>query len=147
MDQPVDPHSRSRPDQIAVRHLSLDLTVDFDERRLSGSASLDLDRRTPGSGALVLDTWQLEIDNVMTEDGTELPYDLGEHDPALGQSLTVRVGTPTGSSYSTRPAAEHARCSGSNPRRPRRAARSCSARPSRSSLARGSRARTALRSE
>ena len=93
MDQPVDPHSRSRPDQIAVRHLSLDLTVDFDERRLSGSATLDLDRRAPDSEALVLDTWQLEIDNVTTEDGTELPYELGEHDPALGQALTVRVGT------------------------------------------------------
>ena len=41
----------------------------------------------------MLDTWRLEIDNVTTEDGTDLPYELGEHDAVLGQALTVRVGT------------------------------------------------------
>ena len=41
----------------------------------------------------MLDTWELEIDNVTEEDGTDLPFELGEHDAVLGQALTVRVGT------------------------------------------------------
>ena len=89
----VDPHSHSRPDQVAVRHLSLDLTVDFDERRVSGTAALELDHRSPGATTLVLDTWQLDVDAVTTEDGTDLPFELGEHDQVLGRALTVEVGT------------------------------------------------------
>jgi hypothetical protein len=42
---PRDPHSGARPDEIAVRHLSLDLEVDFGQRRLGGRATLELDRR------------------------------------------------------------------------------------------------------
>jgi aminopeptidase N len=91
--QTGDPHSFSRPDQIAVRHLSLDLTVDFDERRLGGTAALELDRRAPDATTLVLDTWELDVDAVTTEDGTDLPFELGDRDPVLGRALTVQVGT------------------------------------------------------
>lgn len=41
---PDDPHSYSRPREVAVRHLSLDLEVDFESRSLAGSVRLDLDR-------------------------------------------------------------------------------------------------------
>ncbi len=37
-----DPHSYGRPDEAAVEHLSLDLTVDFEQHRLRGSAALRL---------------------------------------------------------------------------------------------------------
>ena len=40
----------------------------------------------------MLDTWHLEIEAVTREDGTDLPYELGDHDPVLGQALTVHVG-------------------------------------------------------
>ncbi len=89
----VDPHSHSRPDQIAVRHLALDLTVDFDERRLSGTAALELDRRSPDATTVVLDTWELAVDAVTTEDGADLSFELGEHHPVLGRALTIQVGT------------------------------------------------------
>jgi len=89
---PDDPHSHAEPNQIAVRHLDLDLTVDFDERRLSGLATLDLERNNPDATELVLDTWQLEIAAVTLGDGTHALFELGEHDPILGRSLTVHVG-------------------------------------------------------
>ena len=89
----VDPHSNSRPNEIAVTHITLDLDVDFTARRLKGSATLDLERRTPDATQLSLDTWHLGIDAVTGPDGTDLPYALSEHDPVLGSALTVDVGS------------------------------------------------------
>ena len=90
---PDDPHSNARPNQIAVTHVDLDLAVDFDERRLSGLATLTVERNTSEAAELVLDTWQLEIAAITLGDGTHALYELGEHDPVLGRSLTIRVGT------------------------------------------------------
>jgi hypothetical protein len=39
-----DIHSFSRPDEVAVTHLILDLSVDFADHRLVGSATLKIDR-------------------------------------------------------------------------------------------------------
>ncbi|HYG92180.1 MAG TPA: M1 family metallopeptidase [Nocardioides sp.] len=88
-----DPHSNGRPNEVAVRHLTLDLTVDFERRRLSGTATLELDRRDPAATEVVLDTWRLEVSAVTDGNGTYLPYELAEHDPVLGQALTVQAGS------------------------------------------------------
>lgn len=88
-----DPHSFARPNEVVVTHVALDLTVDFVSRSLTGSASFDLEHRTPGATELVLDTWQLAVDRVTGADGVALPYALGDHDPVLGSALTVEVGT------------------------------------------------------
>lgn len=87
-----DPHSRSRPNEVVVRHIALELTVDFEARRLAGSATYDLEHRTPGATQLVLDTWQLDIEKVTGDDGTDLSFTLGEGDPVLGSALTIEVG-------------------------------------------------------
>lgn len=89
---PDDPHSHARPNEIVVRHVDLDLTVDFDRHRLSGLVTLDLERNTPDATVLVLDTWQLDIAAVTLGDGTHALFELGEHDRVLGQSLTIHVG-------------------------------------------------------
>ncbi|MFL6155261.1 MAG: M1 family metallopeptidase [Marmoricola sp.] len=93
MSSTVDPHSCSRPAEIVVRHLDLDLDVDFAARRLSGTASLDLEHRTEGATRLALDTWKLAVERVTDGAGDELPFTLGEHDPVLGSALTIEVGT------------------------------------------------------
>jgi leukotriene-A4 hydrolase len=87
-----DPHSYARPNEIAVTHLALDLVVDFDEQRLTGTAALDLDHRSPDADQVVLDTWRLDVSRVTDADGVELPFEVGEHHPVLGQQLTIRVG-------------------------------------------------------
>lgn len=94
-DQPLlpdDPHSYSRAREVAVRHLGLELEVDFESRSLAGSVRLDLDRHAPDASELVLDTWQLEVVDVTLGDGSRAAYELGEHDQILGSPLHVRVG-------------------------------------------------------
>src|SRR5687767_227746 len=49
-----DPHSFSRPEGARVRHLDLDLRVDFEKRILAGQVTLKLDNPT-GARALHLD--------------------------------------------------------------------------------------------
>ncbi|HZI63724.1 MAG TPA: hypothetical protein VFE44_03035, partial [Thermoanaerobaculia bacterium] len=44
-----DPHSFARPDEVAVKHLDLDLTVDFAAQKLAGRAALTLDRKREAS--------------------------------------------------------------------------------------------------
>lgn len=89
----ADPHSYARPNEVVVRHLSLDVAVDFAQHRLVGSATLDLEHRDPAATTLVLDTWRLDVRRVSDADGTDLPFTLGEEDPALGQALRIEVGT------------------------------------------------------
>ncbi|MCX6402256.1 MAG: M1 family metallopeptidase [Propionibacteriales bacterium] len=89
----TDPHSHSRPNEVVVRHIALDLDVDFVTRLLTGTATFDLEHRTPGATQLVLDTWQLSVDRVTGSDGADLPFALGDHDPVLGSALTIDIGT------------------------------------------------------
>ncbi|HSL81623.1 MAG TPA: leukotriene A4 hydrolase C-terminal domain-containing protein, partial [Thermoanaerobaculia bacterium] len=89
---PDDPHSFARPNEVAVRHLALDLTVDFDARRIEGRASLDLERHAPGADRVVLDTWGLDVRRVSLGGGAEARFELGEADEHLGRPLTVELG-------------------------------------------------------
>lgn len=78
----VDVHSWGNPHQIRVRAVKLALEVDFETRRLSGTARLSLDRvpECPEDAALWLDTNGLEIDRVQGVVGlgtlVDLPFDL-----------------------------------------------------------------------
>ena len=40
----ADPHSYARPEHVRVRHVHLDLEVDFDRQRLRGQATLTVER-------------------------------------------------------------------------------------------------------
>lgn len=104
-----DPHSFARPEQVAVSHLALDLAVDFEAKRLSGTATLTLDRRDPEATELRLDTRDLEIDEIRVE-GIDEPVAirLEEAVPFLGRGLTVPLAPATGKvtiRYRTRPEA------------------------------------------
>ena len=104
------PHSCARPDEVAIKHLHLDLKVDFESKKLSGSATLTLDRKTD-SNTLRVDTDGLDITAVKSSDDTELKWELGERNSQLGQALSISLpakqNTPTKVviSYSTRPSA------------------------------------------
>src|SRR6516225_5813183 len=98
----MDIHSWSRPDELRVRHLELELDADFDQKILSGSVILRFD---PAFGPqLILDTRDLLIHGV----DNALSFELGAPDPILGAPLRIRL--PPGASwvkvrYSTSPAA------------------------------------------
>ena len=85
-----DLHSYSRPWEVAVEHLTLDLAVDFERRVLSGRASLRLDHRA-GGDTLVLDTRGLDVEGVSLDDGEETTFELGAEERFLGRPLSIRV--------------------------------------------------------
>ena len=82
----MDVHSHSRPGLARVRHLDLDLRVDFDQKILAGSVQVHFDLLS--GDELILDTRALTIHSV--EDA--LAWELGEPDPILGAPLRIRVG-------------------------------------------------------
>ncbi len=84
----TDPDSYARPLEARVVDVALDLTVDFDARRLAGVARLTV-TRAPGARRIILDTHDLEIQSITGADGRALVFSLGTNDPVHGQPLTV----------------------------------------------------------
>ncbi|HEY0156784.1 MAG TPA: M1 family metallopeptidase [Thermoanaerobaculia bacterium] len=85
-----DIHSFARPEEAVVRHLELDLTVDFDRKQLTGSATLTVEAQE-GARELVLDTNGLDIAVVSLDDNTPATYTLGDPKPFLGRALTITL--------------------------------------------------------
>jgi leukotriene-A4 hydrolase len=89
-----DVHSLARPDHVRVRHVALDLEVDFAKRRLAGTATLTVERTSSDLGRpLVLDSRGLLIEAVETSiDGTAFvpaTFELGPRRDPLGQAVTI----------------------------------------------------------
>lgn len=89
----ADVHSYANFNDVRVKHISLDLKVDFGLKTLAGTAKLSLDHITQ-STELILDTRKLTIEEVLLDDGTPATYSLGVYDSTFGQPLTVGI-TPT----------------------------------------------------
>ena len=85
-----DYHSFANADEIRVKHLVLDLTVDFERKVLSGSVELHLQRQQESVTTLVLDTRDLHIHNVRAN-GQSIAYRLAEADPHLGAALEIEL--------------------------------------------------------
>lgn len=104
-DLPFDAFTFSEPSKITTRHVSLDLNVDFENRRLSGKATLDIQNLT-GTPTLILDTDDLDITRV-TRDGAPATWSLGATNN-WGTPLRIDIEPSTRSvtvEYSTRSAA------------------------------------------
>jgi aminopeptidase N len=84
----IDIHSSFRPGLARVTHVALDLTADFSNRRLSGTARLTIDR-PPDARQIVLDTRDLTIEQVADASGAKLPHALAPPDPILGRTLAI----------------------------------------------------------
>ena len=87
-----DVSSYAEPEKVVVKHLALDLGVDFTKKVLAGSATLDLDWKDPAASTLVLDTRDLNIAKVEGFDGTawqDLKYELATRDPVYGSKLSI----------------------------------------------------------
>ena len=81
----MDVHSWSRPDEVRVRSLDLQLEVHFDRKTLAGSAALQLERRS--GDELVLDTRNLTIHSVENAES----FELGTADRFLGAPLRIKL--------------------------------------------------------
>jgi len=99
-----DVHSFAQPDEAAVRHLALDLTVDFARQQLTGSATLQIENR--GARELVLDTNGLAIARVVLDNGRNAKFSIGEPVKYLGRRLAIAIEPSTKSvriDYATSP--------------------------------------------
>ena len=86
----VDPHSYARPLEARVHHVALDLAVDFEAKRIAGTATLDIDRK-PDAKEIVLDSKGLEIESIADGEGEPLQFKLGAADEAKGAALAVAL--------------------------------------------------------
>jgi len=85
-----DNASFARPLEARVHHVALDLTVDFDAKRIGGTAILDIDRK-PDAKEIVLDDKGLEIESIADGSDEPLPWKVGATDEKLGAPLTVSL--------------------------------------------------------
>ena len=86
----LDTHSYARPLEARVSHVALDLTVDFEAKRMVGTATLDIDRKADAK-EIVLDDNGLEIQGVTDASNHPLPFKIGAKDPNLGSPLTIAL--------------------------------------------------------
>ena len=103
----ADIHSFARPAEARVTHVALDLNADMQAHELRGTATLTLQRR-PGATELVLDTRDLDIENVADSGGAALEHTLGDADPIKGRPLTIKLSGrdgPIAITYKTQPTA------------------------------------------
>ena len=86
----VDPASYAKPLEARVHHVALDLGVDFDAKRIGGTATLDIERK-PDASEIILDSKGLEIESVTDGGGQPLDFRLGQADEALGAPLAIAL--------------------------------------------------------
>jgi aminopeptidase N len=79
-------YERSRP--FTIRHLALDLELDFDGRQVSGTATLDFERVAPNERELVLDAVGFEIRGVRLGSKRDSKAATWEYD---GDRLKIRI--------------------------------------------------------
>jgi leukotriene-A4 hydrolase len=87
---PADVHSHAEPNRVRVRHVSLDLALDFPARQVRGTARLSFDRLDPAA-SLVLDGQGLAIESVAGQDGGPRSWRVGAEDPNIGAAITVSL--------------------------------------------------------
>lgn len=87
----MDVHSFARPGTAVVKHLDLNIAVNFGNRIISGTAAWEIE--TPGKDAaeIIFDTQGLEIEKVSYGDGSPAEFALGNEEPYLGRPLTVQL--------------------------------------------------------
>jgi aminopeptidase N len=91
-----DAHSFAQPAKAVVTHLDLDISVDFTNRLIRGTASWKI-INLGETDTIVFDTRQVRIEKVtLDEDETPAVFSLGEEVEFLGKALRVVIKKNTG---------------------------------------------------
>ena len=85
-----DIHSYARPLEARVHHVALDLAVDFDRKRVGGTATLDIERKADAK-EIILDDKGLEIQAVTDGSGEPLTWKVGAADETFGSPLAIAL--------------------------------------------------------
>jgi len=88
-----DPHSLGNPQAVRPRHLSLDLTLRFEEKAVGGACELELEYVDPEAAThLDLDTENLRVEKVLDPaTGKALPFVVEPPARSLGQRLRIAL--------------------------------------------------------
>ena len=88
----TDPHSYAEPQYVSVKHLDLNLEVEFDKQIINGIATWTIENHTQYD-EVVFDTKGLTIHKVILDDAeNEEPFfALGDEDEIFGQPLSIQI--------------------------------------------------------
>jgi leukotriene-A4 hydrolase len=87
----VDEHSYSKPELAVVKHLDLDIKVDFDTQTISGKASWTIDNISKGN-EIIFDENTLDITKVtLGDDEKETKFELGAATEFHGKPLHITI--------------------------------------------------------
>ncbi len=84
----MDTHSHARPSDAVITHLDLDIKVDMNAKRISGTASYDI--AVPHGDRIILDTDDLEVEKVTDGSTQELKFNMGDS-TRIGRALTIEL--------------------------------------------------------
>ncbi|OXA84392.1 hydrolase/aminopeptidase [Flavobacterium hercynium] len=86
-----DEHTFAKPELAVVKHLDLDVKVDFDTQTLTGKASWDIDNISKGN-EIIFDENTLEITKVtLGDEEKETKFELGKEVEFHGKALHVTI--------------------------------------------------------
>ena len=86
-----DEHTFSKPDQAVVKHLDLDINVNFDTQTISGKASWQIDNISKGN-EIIFDENTLTITKVtLGDDEKETKFELGKEVELHGKPLHITI--------------------------------------------------------
>jgi len=83
-----EPHSYAQPNEAAIKHLDLDIALDFSAKIISGKATYQI--KNNNAKQIILDSKFLNIKEAEA-DGKETTFSLSEFDKQLGQALTIDI--------------------------------------------------------
>ena len=86
----VDESTYAKPLEARVTHVALDLAVDFNAKRIGGTATLDIDRK-PDARQIILDDRGLEISGITDGNNQPLEWKVGAADERLGAPLAINL--------------------------------------------------------
>lgn len=84
----IESHSYAQPNTAVITHLDLEMDVNFDSKKIIGSASYKIENNN--ATEIILDSKFLNIKSAEA-DGKTTPFTLGAFDQLLGQPLKIAI--------------------------------------------------------
>ena len=91
---PIDDHTYGNLHEVDLKHLDLDLTVDFEAKSLKGFVDLSFDRLKDNVSELILDTRDIDVSKVELNKNDQWAageFELAEKDQVMGSKLTITL--------------------------------------------------------
>ncbi|MEO9801088.1 M1 family aminopeptidase/hydrolase, partial [Parasphingorhabdus sp.] len=89
-EEAFDDQTFAKPQEARVTHIDMDLALDFDEKTIGGTATLDVLAADLAS-EIILDSNGLRVSAVTDEAGNALKFDLGETVEGKGEPFTIQL--------------------------------------------------------